>query len=126
MYKRQVLGDVCGDVIHDQKDDNVSLVHKVRIDKNSKLYNIIGKEEISVNSFHNHHATENDVYVVTSRSEDGLIEGIEYPSSTFNIGVQWHPEISYEFDEYSKKVIDAFIQAATIRGKQRIMVSEKI
>ena len=65
-----------------------------------------------VNSFHTKHVLANNVYETTVLSEDGLIEGIEYPSDTFNIGVQWHPEISYEFDDSSKKIIEAFISAS--------------
>lgn len=103
---------------HYQESD-FDLTHKVVIDKNSKLFNIIGEEEILVNSFHKRRCSENGIYQVTARSEDGLIEGIEYPSDTFNIGVQWHPEISYEFDDNSKKVIDAFIAAAIDRMKEK-------
>lgn len=96
---------------HNQNDDNL-LTHKVLINKNSKLYQIIGKEEIMVNSFHNKHVSDNNIYETTVLSEDGIIEGIEYSTDTFNIGVQWHPEISYEFDDSSKNIIDAFINSA--------------
>lgn len=99
---------------HNQESD-FELTHKVKIDKNSKLYKILGKDEILVNSFHKMRVTENNIYKVVARSEDGLIEGIEYPSEVFNIGIQWHPEISYEFDDDSKKVIDAFIEEARSR-----------
>lgn len=116
----QLMSCYGGDVIleqneteinHNQEDDN-DMTHRVKIFKNSKLYNILGKEEIVVNSFHNMHATVNDIYKVTAMSEDGLIEGIEYPSDTFNVGIQWHPEISYEFDDDSRKIVDAFIESA--------------
>lgn len=102
------------EINHNQEDDNL-LTHKVKLDKDSRLYEIIGQEEIWVNSFHKRHVTENGIYKVAAHSEDGLIEGIEYPGDVFNIGVQWHPEISYEFDENSKKVIDAFVNAAKLR-----------
>lgn len=94
---------------HNQENDK-ELTHYVNIKKDSKLYEIIGKEKIKVNSFHNFHAVENHLYKINAYSEDGLIEGIELPGDVFNIGVQWHPEISYEFDENSKKIIDAFIE----------------
>ena len=103
---------------HKQEDDFI-LTHKVKIDKNSKLYQIIGKEEILVNSFHKYHATENHIYKTVATSEDGLIEAIEFPSNTFNIGVQWHPEISYDFDDNSKKIIDYFISEATKLKKKK-------
>ena len=95
------------------------LSHKVRIDKDSKLYKILGKEEFEVNSFHTRHATKNHIYKVVGYSDDGLIEAIEYPNDTFNIGVQWHPEISYSFDENSKKIIDSFVEAAKRNSKNK-------
>lgn len=97
---------------HNQEDDDNSLSHKVKIDKDSKLYDILGEEEISVNSFHNYHVTSNHIYKTVAVSDDDIIEALEYPASFFNIGVQWHPEISYDFDEASKKLIDAFIVEA--------------
>lgn len=108
---------------HNQEDDD-KFTHKVKICKDSKLYEIIGKEEITVNSFHNYHVTNNGIYKVVAVSEDGLIEAIEYPGDFFNIGIQWHPEISYEFDEDSRKIIDAFIDASRIRKEKREQITE--
>ena len=84
-------------------------VHKVSIKKNTKLWEIIGSDEIEVNSFHNYHVENIDNYSINAISEDGYIEGVELKNCTFNIGVQWHPEISYDFDENSRKIIDYFI-----------------
>ena len=47
------LFDVETDINHYQESD-LGFTHKVIIDKNSKLYNIIGEEEILVNSYHNY------------------------------------------------------------------------
>lgn len=104
---------------HNQTDYNI-LTHKVYIDKNSKLYEILGKTEIMVNSFHKYHALENHIYKTVAKSSDGLIEAIEYPANFFNIGLQWHPEISYDFDENSKKIIDYFINEAKIYKSDKI------
>ena len=106
-------------ILHNQENDDLSLVHEVTILKNSKLYEIIGKEKIMVNSFHNYHATSNHVYRTVATSSDGQIEALEYPTDTFHLGVQWHPEISYDFDENSRKVIDAFISHAKERRCMR-------
>ncbi len=116
-YQGEVkLNSIETGVNHCQESD-LELTHLVKINKNSKLYEIIGKEEILVNSFHKRCASENEIYKVTAVSEDGLIEGIEYPGDVFNIGVQWHPEISYEFDSNSRKVVDAFVEAAVQKAK---------
>lgn len=102
---------------HFQESDDI-LSHKVILDKNSLLYKIINEEEITVNSFHNYHVEANHIYKTVAISEDGLIEAIEYPGDCFNIGIQWHPEISYNFDDNSKKIIDKFIEEAKKYSKK--------
>lgn len=82
-------------------------VHNVEIDTNSKLYEILGKTKIRVNSRHKH-ALESTDLKISARSEDGIIEAIEDSSKKFFIGVQWHPETIIE-DEYSTKLFDYFI-----------------
>lgn len=94
---------------HYQESDE-GFSHKVFIQKNTKLYEILGKEELMVNSFHRYHIEENPFYNISAISEDGIIEGIELPNQTFHIGIQWHPEISYDFDDNSRKIIDSFIK----------------
>ncbi len=93
---------------HYQEDDNL-LTHKVMVKKDTYLYKILEKDEILVNSFHNYYVDVNNEYTVNAISEDGYIEGIELKDKKFNIGIQWHPEISYDFDDDSKKIIDYFI-----------------
>lgn len=97
-------------IINHVQDGDDYLSHKVKINKNSKLYEILGEEEILVNSFHKRHIEDVDSeLVINAISEDGIIEGVEFPNNTFIMGVQWHPEISYDFDDNSKKIIDYFI-----------------
>lgn len=103
---------------HKQENDN-ELTHKVRISNDSILCKILNKEEIMVNSFHTKHASENNIYNTVAYSEDGLIEAIEYPGNFFNMGIQWHPEISYDFDDDSKKIIDYFINEAEKYGNDK-------
>ena len=93
---------------HYQESDDM-LCHKVSIVKNSILSKIFSSNQILVNSFHKYHVSENDHFTNIAYSEDGYIEGIEMPNKKFIVGVQWHPEISYLFDEKSKKLIDYFI-----------------
>ena len=98
------------DVEHFQQDDYL-LTHKVQIQPGSSLYEILEKDEIMVNSFHRYQGLENPVYSVCALSEDGVIEGIERKDLKFHLGIQWHPEISYDFDSNSRKIIKAFIKA---------------
>lgn len=109
-YQEEInLKKIESSINHKQEQDDI-LTHKVKINKDSKLYQILKEEEIEVNSFHNYCVSPNNIYNITAISEDNIIEGIEHPTNTFNIGVQWHPEISYNFDVNSKKIIDYFIQ----------------
>ena len=95
------------------QSDFSTLKHKVKLKEGSKLANIFDSLEIEVNSFHNYHCISGGEYIVSGYSEDCLIEAIEFDGDVFNIGVQWHPEISYDFDANSKILIDYFIKEAS-------------
>lgn len=84
--------------------------HNVIIKKDTKLNKILEKDITPVNSVH-HDIVDfemNDL-VINAISEDGIIEGVEYPNKKFIIGLQWHPE--YLIDEKSKKIREAFIKS---------------
>lgn len=118
-YNEEVKLEENDSFINHNQSNSDELVHEVIIDKNSRLYQIIGKEKIMVNSFHKMHSTDNHVYRTVAKSLDGQAEALEYPGKTFNLGVQWHPEVSYNFDLSSKKIIDAFLEAAGEKSYQR-------
>ncbi len=83
-------------------------LHNITIYKNTKLFDIIGEYNISVNSRHNYEIKGTNL-VVSARSDDGVIEAIEDSNKKFFIGVEWHPEDMVNFDDYSKKVFKYFI-----------------
>ena len=123
-YKEDVILEKIEDSnIEHNVDLSVKYAHKVKIDRNSKLYGILQKDEINVNSFHNYSVTPNEIYKTVARSEDGIIEAIEYPSKTFNMGVQWHVEKMYDYDEDAKKIMDCFIKEASYR---KTIITEKV
>lgn len=95
----------------EHKEFEKEYAHLVEVDKASKLYNIVGQEKFMVNSRHAYHVTNTGDYKISTRSEDGLIEGVELPNQKFNIGIQWHPELNFQTDEISKKILNAFVQA---------------
>lgn len=121
-YDEEVKMDKNETKIDHRQESDLEFRHKVKIDTDSRLYDILETDEILVNSFHNRHATKNHIYKTVAYSEDGLIEAIEFPSNTFNLGVQWHPEISYDFDENSKKIIDYFIKETMSYHKNKEQV----
>lgn len=111
---KEINGDktIKNDSKINHQQPSVSYVHSVSIDRNSKLYQIIGKEEIKVNSRHNYHIEEKPSFKVVARATDGIIEAIEYPNNTFAIGLQWHPESLVEYDENSNNIFKSLINAA--------------
>lgn len=95
---------------HHMKPPYDRAAHQVAVQKDTLLYDILGKEQIGVNSYH-HQAVKELApgFQTMAFSEDGLIEGIYMPSHKFIAGVQWHPEFFYETDENSRKLIRAFV-----------------
>lgn len=68
--------------------------HSVNVEPGSRLAGMIGAGRQPANSFH-HQAVKTVApgYVVSARSQDGVIEAIERPGERFVVGVQWHPEL---------------------------------
>ena len=93
-------------------------VHSIKINKESMLFDILGKEEIMVNSRHNYHIPAISSCYIGALSEDGLIEEIEDRSKNFIVGVQWHPETYLDDDESAKLLFEAFL-AAIFKSSQK-------
>ena len=85
--------------------------HKVQALEGTRLAKIIGSGIHEVNSYH-HQAikTLSPKVEKMAESEDGLVEAIAVKNHRFAIGVQWHPEFSYENNEESMNLIKAFIK----------------
>ena len=86
--------------------------HKVTILADTVLAGILGEGELPVNSYH-HQAVRDLAPGVTKMaiSEDGLVEAISVDGQKFAVGVQWHPEFSYENNAQSLKLVQAFVDA---------------
>ena len=84
--------------------------HNITIYKNTKLFDIIGEYNISVNSRHNYEIKGTNL-TIAARSDDGVIEAIEDTTKKFFVGVEWHPEDMINYDDYSKKIFKSFIKS---------------
>lgn len=93
----------------DISNHKINNLHEIKIYKNTLLYKILKKDKILVNSRHKS-AINNTKYVVSSKSNDNIIESIEDTSKKFYLGLQWHPENMYKIDTNSKKIFDYFIK----------------
>ncbi len=102
-----------GLIQHRQPSDRDFLNHSIEIMEGSKLHEITGVTEMRVNSFH--HQANRDIgasFEVAATAPDGVIEAIESKEHDFVLGLQFHPEDAFEFNEPSKKIMEAFIAAA--------------
>ena len=90
-----------------------AMIHRVRLDPDSRLAQLIDETEVQVNSLH-HQAikTVSPQLRVTGKSGDGVIEAIESPERRFLIAVQWHPE---EIDgvPWVQRLFNGFARAAS-------------
>ena len=85
--------------------------HKIVIERNTLLSNIIGCGEHWVNSFHHQGIKElGKGLICAAKSEEGLIEAIEYPQKKFLMAVQWHPEMMYD-DDTQQNIFKYFVDA---------------
>lgn len=86
--------------------------HKVEVLQDTKLEDIIGSGVHEVNSYHHQAIKELSPRVdKMAVSEDGLVEAIAVKNQKFAVAVQWHPEFSYENNQDSVNVIQAFVDA---------------
>lgn len=48
--------------------------------------------------------------VITARSPDGVIEGIEIDNHPWLVGVQWHPELMAKEDLSQQRLFDTLVE----------------
>ncbi len=116
-YKKEFsLEKIESKINHNTKE---KYAHSIKIDKESTLYKIIGKENIMVNSYHNRQMSPNPLFRSVAYAEDGVLEAIEMKGNDFVMGLQWHPEKMYKYDLNSKKILDYFIKKCEIYSKEK-------
>ena len=99
---------------HDKSFDEY--VHSIKIDKESKFYSIIQKEEIMVNSKHKNSIEEYPRLNKVAFCEDGYADVIEDSNKNFYIGVRFHPESLYKKDENMNNIFKSFLNECKNRN----------
>ena len=101
------------DKICHRNKDNTLAYHDISISPDTRLMKIAKSDRLEVNSYHHEGIKDlGDGLAVSARSDDGLIEAIENPYYPYMIGVQWHPEINYEENDLSKRLLKDFIKSS--------------
>ncbi len=88
------------------------VLQKYSLDANSKVAQLAGVTEMSGKSYH-HQAVGRigKGLTVVGKGEDGIIEALEATDRPWMIGLQWHPERTFE-DSATHKLFVSFIEAA--------------
>lgn len=99
-------------VQHEQLGIGGSPSHGVVLEPTSILAEAFAQERIRTNSYH-HQAVHKlgKGLRVTGRSADGLAEVVESTEGSFVLGVQWHPEMSFQAFPEQAAPFRAFMRA---------------
>jgi putative glutamine amidotransferase len=109
-----------GTLKHDYRSADVPRdyrAHTIRTASGSRLAEILGQEQVWVNSFH--HQAVKDLaasFLPVAWADDGIVEAIYRPDRRFVLAVQWHPEGMYRTDSRSLRIFQAFVASADGRG----------
>lgn len=110
-------------IVHSTRRE-IQFAHNAFVEPGSALATALGissRSGLQVNSSHHQSAeTAGDGLRVSAMCrEDGVVEALEGTNpGHYVIGVQWHPERSFDYDAPSRRLFESFIQAAA-RWKQR-------
>ncbi len=111
---QDIPSQVSHGVDHDPERERWELAHDVLILPGTRLRTLLGKDQVSVNSFH-HQAIKDlgrGLSVSARTPGDGVIEGVEAAESRFAIGVQWHPEGLWNQSENFQGLFAGLVEAA--------------
>lgn len=95
------------------QDERFALRHTVQLTPGGKLREILGTDQIEVNSLHRQAVDRlADRLMVEAQAPDGTIEAVSVRDyGQFGFGFQWHPEYLAGKDAPSTAIIEAFGRA---------------
>ncbi|MDR1414951.1 MAG: membrane dipeptidase [Odoribacteraceae bacterium] len=90
--------------------------HTIAVREGSRLFSVLGRDAVSVNSYH--HQAVREVapgFTVSATAPDGVIEAIEATPCYRVFGVQWHPERMVPLqDETMERLFRHFVDEARL------------
>lgn len=98
------------------------LAHSITLEPGTRLREVMGAAEVQVNSMHHQGILRAGEGLHPSAfAPDGLIEALELDGDRFAVGVQWHPEMLIDTDSATRRLFEAFIDAAEEFGRSRAL-----
>ncbi len=126
---QDIESHIDGAIKHEQGPPLDRNSHRIDVEHDSTLARLItksnengrGNDKTYVNS--SHHQAVRKIgknLKTTAWAKDGVVECIEdIREKRFNLGVQWHPEVSWKTDELSKQIFKAFIEESSKYLKEK-------
>lgn len=111
---QDIHSQVQGALQHQQKAPYWAATHTITVENDTRLAAILRCREARVNSFHHQAVAKcGSQLVVAAQSKDGLIEAVEgTDKQLFVLGVQWHPEMMWKYDDISLGIFRSFVESA--------------
>jgi len=82
-----------GSEVHRSQELYDELGHSLRVESGTVLHEILGAEELEVNTIHHQGLKEIPSSLIPlAWSPDGIVEAVVHRDAPFTLGVQWHPE----------------------------------
>ena len=121
---QDIESQIKGSIKHEQGIPATRNSHSLKIAKGNVLSDLAAVKNatgpIRVNS--SHHQALGKVgknLKAIAWATDGVVEGIQDTrKNRFLLGVQWHPEVSADFDDLSRELFELFVEKCRSAGKK--------
>jgi len=103
-------GGLIQDIKKRYNTNHVGMTHQIEL-IDEKFINLLGKERVFVNSYHNQGFSENELSKklrIFAKTNEGIIEGLYHPSLPI-LGIMWHPEREGCDKGVNEKIIKGFL-----------------
>lgn len=111
---QDIPSQIDGHLKHDQGIPRDRNSHAIEIEHDCLLSELAGSRTAAVNSHHHQAIAKLGANLkATARTSDGVVECIEDDRPDRRVlGVQWHPELSWQNDRLSKRIFEWFVERA--------------
>lgn len=92
-----------------------SYVHDIKINEDSRFYDIVKTNQMMVNSRHKMTVKECPLLEKVAFCPDGYPDVVESKDKKFYVGVRFHPESLYLDDEFHNRIFKSFIDTCANR-----------
>jgi putative glutamine amidotransferase len=106
---------------HRSPQNGPTTYHEVIVSPQSRFHHIVGEESFAVNTFHHQGMDRASIAPIFTPSaiaspDQWLVEAYESPSHRWVVGVQWHPERTFELSDPHIRIWHSFLAACVDRA----------